>query len=74
MSMYTKNIRETAARIGRLGYNARHVEAWMRLERGTLDALSRDAFAREVEEACRCIDATTTDESERLAASYGLKE
>lgn len=33
----------------------RHVEAWMRLEFGTLDHLSRDRFRREARMAEACI-------------------
>lgn len=53
-------------------YDARHVEAYMRLEHPTLDDLSRDAFAAEVAIAIRCIDVGGKDTAECLAASYGL--
>ena len=73
MSGYEQLIRETLAKIGRIGAaDARHVEAWMRLERGTLDALSADQFRAEVEVALECIEASTTSESESLAESFGL--
>jgi hypothetical protein len=52
-------------------YNAAHVEAYMRLERGTLDSLTAQQFAREVRMACACIDADPCMAS-RLAASFGL--
>jgi hypothetical protein len=68
---YREVIRRTAARAGRLGYDARQIEAWMRLEHDTLDALSRDQFEREVEVACQCIDADP-ELSRKLADSYGL--
>lgn len=53
-------------------YDARHVEAYMRLERGTLDGLSRTWWGIELEQACICIDIGGTDDAEALAKSYGL--
>jgi len=50
----------------------RHVEAWMRLERGCLDGLSRSRFASEVEIALECIAAGPTAQSESLAQSFGF--
>jgi hypothetical protein len=52
--------------------NPRHVEAWMRLEHGTLDQLSRQRFTREVELALQCIAEGGAETSEDLAKSYGL--
>lgn len=53
------------------GYDPRHVEAFLRLEFGTLDHLSRGRFEHEVREACACIDAAP-DVAEQVARSYGL--
>jgi hypothetical protein len=50
----------------------RHAEAWIRLEHPTLDGLSAAEFERGVEEALLCIRAAGPDESEALAASFGL--
>lgn len=50
------------------GHDPRLVEAWMRLERGTLDSLTRRQFRTEVRMACKCIDADLAA-SERLADS-----
>jgi hypothetical protein len=50
----------------------RHVEAWMRLEHPTLDGLSRAEFECEVDDAVVAIAAAGPDESEALAASFGL--
>ena len=72
MSGYQQTIRETAARLGRVGANPRYVEAWMRLEHSALDGLSRDAFRDEVEVAITCIDHAGDDRSESLARSFGL--
>jgi hypothetical protein len=72
-SYYAQPIRETLAKIGRIGAaDARHVEAWMRLERGTLDALSPSQFRDEVKIALQCIEAGPLADSESLAQSYGL--
>ncbi len=49
-----------------------HVEAWMRLERGTLDGLDARQFAREVGAALECVDLAPREHSGRLAESYGL--
>ena len=67
---YAEAIRTAAAKQGRVGYDARQIEAWMRVEHSTLDALSDAEFERSVEIACRCIDAEP-DLSRKLADSYG---
>lgn len=69
LSPYHDTIREILALIGRVGYAPGQVEAWIRLECGTLDGLSFDRFRREVEIACQCIDADP-DGSRSLAESY----
>jgi hypothetical protein len=72
-SYYEQIIRETLARIGRIGAaDPRWIEGWMRLERGTLDALSAGQFRQEVEIALECIAASAASENESLAVSYGL--
>lgn len=63
---YQKRISEIAPR-----YQARQIEAFMRLQYGTLDHLSPSVFRREVAMACECID-TDPDMAERLTRSYGL--
>lgn len=50
----------------------RHVEAYMRLEYGTLDHLSPERFASEARTAASCVVMGGTDEAESLAVSYGL--
>ena len=73
MSFYQRTIRETMARAGRIGAaDPRHVEAWMRLEHGSLNGLSRVQFAAEVDMALECIAAGPTADSESLATSMGL--
>lgn len=72
MTNYQQAIRESMAKQGRVGAaDPRHVEAWMRVEHGTLDALSAGQFDREVMIGVACaIDDPAT--SERLAAAEGL--
>ena len=62
-----------AERIQKLApkYDPRHVEAYLRLEYGTLDHLSPATFTKEVRIACQCIDADP-DQAEQLARSFGL--
>jgi len=72
-SGYEQLIRETLAKIGRIGAaDPRHVEGWMRLEHGCLDGLSAEQFQREVEVALQCIAAASAQENESLAESFGL--
>lgn len=72
MNMYQELIRENLAKSGYVGkYQPRHIEGWMRLEHGTLDALSPKQFADEVEECRQCCDADI-DASEKLAKSLAL--
>ena len=52
--------------------NVRHIEAWMRMSRATLDGLSLVAFAGEVESARAAAKYAGADESERIARSLGL--
>jgi hypothetical protein len=52
--------------------DARHVEAWMRVEHPTLDALSHAEFSVEVCAAVECIAEAGAIESESLAQSFGL--
>lgn len=73
MSAYRGLIRETMARAGRVGAaDPRHIEAWMLIEHSTLDGLSREQFAAEVEVALQCVASSTESENESLAVSYGL--
>lgn len=52
-------------------YDPRQIEAYMRLECGTLDWLSPARFKKEIRIACQCIDADPNG-AEALAQSYGL--
>jgi hypothetical protein len=50
----------------------RHVEAWMRVEHSTLDGLSRTEFTEAMYAALAAALDAGPDESEALAASFGL--
>ena len=50
-----------------------HVEAWMRLEHPTLDAVDAVHFAREVVVAVACIQEAGREACDELAHSYGLQ-
>ena len=70
---YQQMIQEALSKSGQtVEYDPRHIEAWMRSEHGTLDALSRQQFNAEVRVAVACIDAAGVEMSERLAQSEGL--
>ena len=47
--------------------DARHVEAFMRLQYGTLDHLSKATFKREAMISAACVAESGAAESERLA-------
>lgn len=51
-----------------------HVEAWLREEHGTLDHLTIGEFEREVRIALELATLAGSEQSARLAESYGLKE
>lgn len=73
LSHYQEEIRARLAETGHVGkYDPRHVEAYMRLEHGTLDGLSARQFNAEVEVSRQCIDAGGSADAESLALSYGL--
>ncbi len=70
---YTTLIREYAALLGYAGTDPAHIEAWMRVEHGTLDALSPARFRAEVLVAIDCVRAAAAADNDALAASYGLR-
>lgn len=71
--MYQQMIREQLAQQGYIGqFDPRHVEAWMRQEHSTLDALSANQFASEVTAAVACVMESGSEISERLARCEGL--
>jgi hypothetical protein len=70
--MYRNMIREDIARMGAIGVDPRHVEAYMRLEHSTLDGLSRQQWQSEVALAVECVKADGPDNAEACARSYGL--
>lgn len=68
---YQKVISEILEELGLTGYDPRHIEAYMRLEHGTLNRLSRGQFRREVKICAECVD-EDADGAESLAKSFGL--
>lgn len=72
MSIYRTMINAILAEIGRSEVESRHVEAMMRVEHPTLDALSAARFRREVIESVAAIDQAGPDLTEQIAESYGL--
>ena len=70
---YQQTIREEMARMGFVGAaDPRHIEAYMRLEHGTLDGLSRWQFRDEVVVGLECIRQGGVEAAERCALSFGL--
>ena len=55
-----------------LSYSPRHIEAWMRLGHGCLDGLPEWKFNNEIKIAIDCIKHGGLEQSEKLAASFGL--
>ncbi len=70
--MYEEMIREECARQGHVGMDPKLIEAWMRLEHGCLDGLSKRQFADEVAIAIELVK-VEPEASAKLAKSYGLK-
>jgi hypothetical protein len=65
--MYQKLIREIDTK-----HDPRHIEAFMRVEFGTLDHLPADRFRDEVRIAAQCVDEGGVEMAEQIAKSYGL--
>jgi hypothetical protein len=68
-SLYEDAIRRGVAAAGFTDVDAFQVECWMRLEHGTLDALSAARFREEVAIAVELV-LSHPDESARLAETY----
>jgi hypothetical protein len=71
-SVFRSLILEDAAKLGRADVDPRHVEAYMRLERGPLDQLSRTEFLNEVIVAIHCLDTAGPHAAHQWADSVGL--
>lgn len=69
---YFDLIRKEIVAQGKIGIDPRHVEAFMRLEHGTLDALSEKQFKNEVSICIQCVEQGGIDNAESLAQSYNL--
>ena len=74
MNGYQQSIAEHLAKLGRGDIKPHHVEGYMRCQYGTLDALTRDRFKKEVKISVACIDQGGVEAAEELAASFGLEE
>lgn len=71
--MYAKVIATILEQQGVGGkYQPADIEAWMRLEHPTLDAMPAGQFAQEVMVSTTCIDMATPAQTARLRRSYGL--
>ena len=68
---YAKYITEDLKAL-RLTADVAQVEAWMRLEHGTLGSLSPRRFRAEVKLAVECIVASTPEQNANLTKSFGL--
>jgi hypothetical protein len=53
-------------------YDARHIEAVMRSEHGTLDHLSARDFTAAIDAACFWLDEMDPAQAEALARTYGF--
>lgn len=72
--MYQQMIREAMARLGRIGeQEPAIVEAWMRVEHGTLDALSAAQFQAEVAVSLDCARECTPEQNREVARSFGFQ-
>ena len=72
MSYYNQKIKEEIAKQGHLGIDARHVEAYIRLEHSTLDGLSISKFKKEISTGIQCVQIDGTKNAENLAKTFGL--
>ena len=71
-SPYFNRIRWEIACQGKIGIDARHVEAYMRLEHPTLDGLSKKQFEKEVTLGILCVETDGPENAEKCAKSFGL--
>ena len=69
---YAMMIQEHATLLGFASRNPAHIEAWMRIEHGTRDALSPAQSRDEVLVTIGCVHATAPAETDALAESFGL--
>lgn len=72
-SIYTVSIKNRLAEIGQIAvYDARHIEAYMRLNHSTLDHLSKKQFNNAIDLAIADINVDGRKMAEQLAISYNL--
>jgi len=74
MSLYAKIITEQLSKLSVPDWTEpRHVEAYMRCKYGTLDALDRKTFNREVKAAAEGLYDLGKDQADALVKSFGLR-
>ena len=72
MNVYQRSIAAILVTLRREDVDPRHVEGYMRVAHGTLDALTLVGFREEVKLAVECVDEGGIDQADDLARSYGL--
>ena len=70
--MLQKEIASHLVSLRRAEIQPRYIEAYMRIEHPTLDALSKDQFHKEILISIVCFDVDGIDNAEALASSFGL--
>lgn len=74
MTIYSKLIKEILEKkgFGCMEFDPRHIEAFIRMQYGTPDHLSRAAFENEVSVGIGCIMEGGVEFAEQMAVSQGL--
>ena len=70
--MLQKEIATHLSSLKRTEIQPRYIEAYMRIEHPTLDALSKSQFRKEILISIACFDIDGIDNAEALALSFGL--
>lgn len=71
-SQYSQYIKDESEKMGYIGYDPRHIEAYIRLEHSTLDGLSPAKFKKEIIIGIECIKSDGIENAESCAKSFGL--
>ncbi len=69
---WQEEIRKEIERQGKVGVDARHVEAYMRTQNPSFNSLTSEEFRYEVAISIRCVELTSKGGSEILVQSWGL--
>lgn len=70
--MYKERIELTLKVLGRPEVDPGHIEAWMRMDHGTLDGLSPRDFRQAVKVGVEAVDQCGEKLSQEVASTYGL--